>query len=39
MRRAARRSGTFEDVQYFGASGVGVRHQPLQSCEMRVIYD
>src|SRR5262249_18789066 len=31
-------SGKFEDVQYFGASGVSVRHQPFQSCEMRVIY-
>src|SRR5215468_6271531 len=35
----ARRSGKLEDVQYFGTSGVSIRHQPLQSCEMRVIYD
>src|SRR5262249_46428773 len=34
-----RGSDKFEDVQYFGASGVSVLHQALQSCEMRVIYD
>ena len=34
----ARRSGRFEDVQVLGTSGVGVRRQPLQSFEMRVIY-
>src|SRR5262245_27872403 len=33
------RLGKLEDVQYFGASGASVRHQPLQSCEMRVIND
>src|SRR5580704_467137 len=35
----ARRSRRFKDVQHFGASGVSLRHQSLQSCEMRVIYD
>src|SRR5262249_29813809 len=35
----AHRSDKFEDVQYFGISGVSVYHQPLQSCEMRVIND
>src|SRR5262249_51884853 len=35
----ARRLGKLENVQYFRTSGVSIRHQPLQSCEMRVIYD
>src|SRR5215831_1983810 len=34
-----RGSGKHENVQDYGSVGASICHQPLQSCEMRVIYD